>query len=93
MAYYAHKQAQIGWDAVLNLCGIISMNLAFINLLPIPIADGGRLVLIGYEAVVRRRISSRREMAWLVAGIVFLVVAFGAITFKDVANLIRYNAP
>ncbi|MBM3501956.1 MAG: hypothetical protein FJX74_25155, partial [Armatimonadetes bacterium] len=77
MAYYAHKQAQIGWGAVLSLCAIISMNLAFINLLPIPIADGGRLVLIGYEAIVRRRISSRREMAWLVAGIVFLVVAFG----------------
>jgi len=93
MAYYAHKQAQIGWDAVLNLCGIISMNLAFINLLPIPVADGGRLVLIGYEAVVRRRVSSRRELAWLVAGAIFIVAVFGAITFKDVWNLVRYHVP
>jgi regulator of sigma E protease len=93
MAYYAHEQAQIGWDAVVQLCGIISVNLAFLNLLPIPITDGGRLVLIGYEAVVRRRISSRREMAWLAAGAVFFVCIFLAVTFKDVWNLIRHHAP
>jgi regulator of sigma E protease len=93
IAYIAHEQAQIGWDAVLGLCGIISMNLAFINLLPIPIADGGRLALIGYEAIVRRRVSSQREVAWLVAGLVFFVVLFALVTFKDVWNLIRYHAP
>jgi regulator of sigma E protease len=92
-AYYAHKQAQIGWDAVLNLCGIISVNLAFINLLPIPMVDGGRLLLIGYEAIIRRRISSHREVAWLTAGLVFIVLAFVAVTFKDVWNLIIYHAP
>jgi predicted small integral membrane protein len=50
-------------------------------------------VLIGYEAVVRRRISSRREMAWLAAGAVFFVCIFLAVTFKDVWNLIRHHAP
>ena len=78
---------------MVQLCGIISVNLAFPNLLPIPITDGGRLVLIGYEAVVRRRISSRREMAWLAAGAVFFVCIFLAVTFKDVWNLIRHHAP
>ncbi|MGQ9731598.1 MAG: M50 family metallopeptidase [Candidatus Zipacnadales bacterium] len=93
IAYFTHKQAQIGWDAVVSLCAIINVNLAFINLLPIPIADGGRLVIIGYEAIVRRRISSRREITWLVAGAVFFVVLFAAVTFKDVWNLVIHHTP
>ncbi|MBM3476979.1 MAG: hypothetical protein FJX75_27225, partial [Armatimonadetes bacterium] len=89
IAYHAYEQAQLGWDAVFGLCGILSMNLAFINLLPIPIADGGRLALIGYEAIVRRRVNSQREVAWLVGGLIFIVVVFVLVTFKDVWNLIR----
>ena len=93
MAAIAHEGSRVGWDQVLNLCGLISLNLAIINLLPLPVADGGRLVMIGYEAVVRRRMSSQREMAWLVAGAVFFIGLFIFLAFKDVFNLVKYNAP
>ena len=93
MAAIAHEGSRVGWDQVLNLCGLISLNLAIINLLPIPITDGGRLVMIGYEAVVRRRMNSQREMAWLVAGGVFIIGLFIFLAFKDVFNLVKYNAP
>jgi len=89
----AAESARAGWDAVLELCGLISVNLAIINLLPIPITDGGRLTLCLYEAVVRRRISRQREMAWLLAGMALIVVLFLVITFKDVFNLVKFHAP
>lgn len=93
IAYYAAEHARIGWDAVFQLCGLISVNLAIINLLPIPVTDGGRIILVCYEAIVRRRISSQREMAWLVAGAVVILALFLFLTFKDVLNLAIHHAP
>jgi len=89
----AAESARAGWDAVLQLCGLISVNLAIINLLPIPITDGGRLTLCLYEAVVRRRVSRQREMVWLLAGMALIVVLFLVITFKDVFNLVKLHSP
>jgi regulator of sigma E protease len=87
----AAEQAQVGFNAVLQLCAIISVNLAFINLLPIPITDGGRMALVAYEAIIRRRVSRQREMAWLLTGLAVIVVLFLAITFKDVFYLVRHH--
>ena len=53
----------------------------------------GNLVLIGYESIVRRRVDAKREITWLLAGVVFLVVVFIAITFKDVWNLVKHHTP
>lgn len=91
--YYAHREAQVGWEAVLDLCAKISLSLVVINLLPIPVVDGGRLVLIAYEAVVKRRVDARYEMTWLMAGVVFIILAFAATTVKDVWNLLVYQTP
>jgi RIP metalloprotease RseP len=93
IAYYAAEHARVGWDAVVELCGLISVNLAIINLLPIPVTDGGRIILVSYEAVIRRRVSSQREMAWLVAGAVVILALFLFLTFKDVLNLAIHHAP
>jgi regulator of sigma E protease len=93
IAYYAVEHARIGWDAVVQLCGLISVNLAIINLLPIPVTDGGRIILVSYEAIIRRRVSSQREMAWLVAGAVLILALFVFMTFKDVLNLAIHHAP
>src|SRR5262249_22070020 len=48
-----------GWDAFLMMLALISINLGLINLLPIPILDGGHLVMFAIEAVRRRRVSPR----------------------------------
>jgi membrane-associated protease RseP (regulator of RpoE activity) len=89
----AVEQARVGWDAVLQLCGLISVNLGILNLLPIPITDGGRLSLCLYEAIVGRRVSKQREIAWLLAGMVLFIVLFLTITFKDVFSLVTSRAP
>ncbi len=87
------EQSSYGWEPVLELCALISLNLAIINLLPIPIVDGGRVILIGYEALVNRRISEQREIQWLIAGVVFIAVVFVTITFRDVFNLVKHGTP
>jgi len=87
------EQARIGWSAVLSWGGLISANLAIINLLPIPPFDGFHLVMVGWEVVTRRRISERARNAILVLGFVLVLFIFAAFTYKDILNLVRYRTP
>jgi len=87
------ERAQIGWDAVLGWGGLISANLAFVNLLPIPIFDGFKVVLLAFEAIIRRRINARLELVLSVVGLICVIFLFVALTAKDVTNLVRYGTP
>lgn len=51
IAKVAHQSFFVGWDAVLGFMGLISLSLAVMNLLPIPVLDGGHIVMYGYEAI------------------------------------------
>jgi len=87
------QQAQAGWAAVLSLGGIISANLAVINLIPIPPFDGFHIVLIGYEGIIRRRIRPKPEMIIRLAGIFLVLLLFAWLMTKDVINLWLYGTP
>ncbi len=87
------QQAQAGWAAVLSLGGIISANLAVINLIPIPPFDGFHIILIGYEGIIRRRIRPKPEMAIRLAGIFLVLMLFAWLMTKDVINLWLYGTP
>ena len=78
-------------DAVLNLLyfgGFIAINLAVMNLLPIPALDGGRVVGLllttGIEAVTKKKIDSKYEAYIHGAGMVLLLVLMAVILFKDI---------
>ncbi len=86
-------QAKVGWAAVLSLGGIISANLAVINLFPIPPFDGFHLVLIGYEGILRRRVGPRHETIVRLTGIILIMFLFAWLVAKDVTNLIQYGTP
>lgn len=92
MAISAEK-AKVGWDAVLNWGGMVSAILAVVNLFPIPPFDGFRLVLLGCEAIIRRRVYPKLEWALSIGGFVLVVIMFVALTSKDLANLLRYGTP
>ncbi|NPV46867.1 MAG: PDZ domain-containing protein [Armatimonadetes bacterium] len=92
MAISAEK-AKVGWDAVLNWGGMVSAILAVVNLFPIPPFDGFRLVLLGCEAIIRRRVYPKLEWALSIGGFVLVLVMFVALTSKDLANLLRYGTP
>ncbi len=87
------EQARVGWDAVLRWVGIISANLAVINLLPFPPFDGFRIALLGAEGIMRRRIDANKELALTLAGFIVIVIGLLIFTSRDVLNLIRYGTP
>jgi len=64
-----------------------------VNLFPIPPFDGFHILLLGYESVIRRRIGSRRQVAFMVGGFVFVVALFLVLTFKDIWNIAVYKTP
>jgi regulator of sigma E protease len=82
------RAARMGLFTVLNEIGIISINFAVFNLLPIPVLDGGHLTILGYEAILRRRISDRSRTAVLIGGLIFIVGFFLLITARDIVDLV-----
>ncbi len=76
----------LGPEAYLWLAAMISINLGFMNLLPIPMLDGGHLMLYAIEAM-RRRPSSPHVQEWAFrAGLIILVGFMLMVTFNDLAS-------
>ena len=72
---------------LLNLTGILSISLAFFNILPIPALDGGRLFFILIEAVTGRKVNQRIESLAHSVGMALLLGLMLLITFKDIGKL------
>lgn len=83
------RGARAGTERFLKLVWTISVGLAVLNLLPFPGLDGSRLLFLGYELVTRRRVNERIEGLIHAAGLVVLVVLIVAVSFGDVARLLR----
>lgn len=81
--------ARAGPGPLLAFTAIISINLAIINILPLPALDGGRLFFLALEAVRRgRRISPERERMVHFFGLVFLFAVIALVSYYDVVRLI-----
>jgi len=83
----AGKAAQRGWEDFLWLLAVISINLGLINLLPIPILDGGQIVFLGVEAVKRGPLSLR---ARIIAAYVGLTIIIFLMVFAFKNDIERY---
>jgi regulator of sigma E protease len=68
--------------------GILSVNLAVLNILPFPPLDGGRVAVTVVEAIRRRRLPAEREALVYLTGFMVLIVLVILISIRDVANLI-----
>jgi regulator of sigma E protease len=79
---------QQGWAAAIVLTALISINLAIINLLPIPGLDGGRLLIIILEAILRRPISPNIIMKFTLAGFALLILLMLVVSYHDIARLV-----
>jgi regulator of sigma E protease len=81
-----YRQADHGVADVLMLAALISVNLGILNLLPIPVLDGGHLLFLSAEMATRRRVPEHvREKAGL-AGLALLIALVGAATFNDLTR-------
>jgi len=85
--------ARQGWADLLELTAILSLNLAVINLLPIPALDGGRLLFVVIEGVRRKRIPPEKEALVHLAGFALLLGLMFLITIVDVQNWVAGRPP
>ena len=74
------------WDFI-TFIAIIALNLGILNLFPIPALDGGRILFVLLEMIVRRRLPEKVENYIHMAGFALLISLMVLITFKDVYNL------
>ncbi|MGB8887966.1 MAG: RIP metalloprotease RseP [Candidatus Korobacteraceae bacterium] len=72
-----------GWTPLLRLMAMISLNLGILNLLPIPILDGGRILELTVESIMRRDISLRIKERIYQTAFVFLVLFFVVVIYND----------
>ncbi len=78
--------AQTGLKTVFILVGFITLNLGVINLIPLPILDGGRMVLAVVEMVIRRKIDPKVEGVINTIGFILLMAFILYITFIDIGR-------
>ncbi|WP_395327073.1 RIP metalloprotease RseP [Novosphingobium sp. BL-8H] len=87
MAKYSGEQFSLGWSAFTFFAAMISINLAFINLLPIPGLDGGHLAFYAAE-LVRRKPLDVRSQEWAIrTGVAFVLALMLFVTVNDLASL------
>ncbi len=85
---YVGNAARHGVGQVLLLAAFISVNLAVINLVPIPALDGGRLFLLGIEAIIRRAPNKLIVQSLNFAGVLAIIFLMVTVTYNDIARLL-----
>lgn len=81
---YMNDAAKTGFISVLFLTGIISLNLAIINLLPLPALDGGRLLFLFVELIRRKPVPAEKEGMVHFVGLVALMALSVFLMYKDI---------
>jgi regulator of sigma E protease len=84
----AGQAAKRGPVRFIELMAVISLNLAILNLLPIPILDGGHLLMLAIEGTIRRDLSVAVKERFVQVGMVFLLVVFAIVMYNDVLRLL-----
>ena len=87
IAKYSGEQLSLGLIAFVNFAALISLNLAFINLLPIPALDGGHLAFYAAEAVRKKPVGPRATELAYRTGIAIVLMLMVVVTFNDLVSL------
>jgi regulator of sigma E protease len=81
---------QAGWQVLLEFAALLSINLAIINILPLPMLDGGRIAFVLLEIARRgKRIAPEKEAMVHLVGLALIITLAVAITYFDVLRIIR----
>lgn len=87
MAQLSGQQASLGLPNLIEFVALISINLGFINLLPIPMLDGGHLFLYALQALRRRPLGERVQQWAFMSGFAALVSLMVFLTFNDLGSI------
>lgn len=89
IAELAGQQMEAGWMHLLYFMGLLSVNLGILNLLPIPVLDGGHLVFLSLEAVRRRPLGERTMEISQKIGIAILGTLMIFVFYNDILRLVK----
>jgi len=87
IAQFAGQSASVGFDHYLNFLALISVSLAVLNLLPVPILDGGHLLFYAVELVKGSPVSERIQLWGQQLGLVLLAGLMGLAFYNDILRL------
>jgi regulator of sigma E protease len=82
----ANQVPRTGWGPLIELAGLLSLNFAIVNLLPLPALDGGRLMIAIFGAVRRRAVAPEVEGTIHAVGMALLLLLMVVITYQDIAR-------
>ncbi len=84
----AGERARLGLDAFLGFMALISINLAILNLLPIPVLDGGQFLFLLAEAVIRRPLPMKLRERLTTVGMVLIILLMGLAFSNDIRRVL-----
>ncbi len=87
IAQYAGKSAQVGFSSFILFLAIVSVSLGVLNLLPIPVLDGGHLLYYTIEAVTRKPVSEKVMIWGQQVGILLLFLLMSLAVYNDLGRL------
>ena len=89
MAEVTGKVAELGLEPLLRWVAFISANIGFLNLLPVPVLDGGHLLFYAYEGLFRKPLSERFQMAGFQVGLALLMMLMAFVFYNDISSIVR----
>ncbi|MBS0191240.1 MAG: site-2 protease family protein [Phycisphaerales bacterium] len=89
IAHVGTLLADRGFVWLLFFMAMVSVNLAVVNFLPLPIVDGGQFLFILYEQIFKRPVPAGFQNAVTLAGLLLIGSLFLIVTFNDISNLLR----
>jgi len=87
IAQLSGESAQAGWIALFTLMASISLNLGLLNLMPIPILDGGHILIMALEGIARRDFSAQVKEKMLFAGFVLILLLMVTVIYNDLTRI------
>ena len=89
IAELSGSAAELGIIELLNLMAMISLNLGLLNLMPVPVLDGGQIAILAWEGLIRRDLSTRAKERILLAGAALIVLLMVTVIYNDISRLVR----
>ena len=87
IAQLSGESAQLGWIYLFGLMASISLNLGLLNLMPIPVLDGGHIFIMAQEGLARRDFSIRVKEKVLLAGFVLILMLMVTVIYNDLTRI------
>jgi regulator of sigma E protease len=87
IAQLSGESAQLGWISLITLMAMISLNLGLLNLMPIPVLDGGHIFIMALEGVARRDFSLAVKEKMLMAGFAVILLLMVTVIYNDLTRI------